>query len=274
MRQCIATVSLGGTLTEKLKAIAAAGFDGIELLDDDLRHSEMKPAEVALRCRDLGLSIELYQPFRQAEGVSEREFADVRIRFIRDLEIIKALGADSILVVSNTSPNADPCEEVSAEQLHILADLGAAQGVSVKFEALAWGTHISTATSSWNVVNQADHPNLSVVIDTFHSLAREEGPEHWSQIPTGTIGFVQISDAPLMPLSAKEWSRNYRCFPSEGDFDLVKSLQAIQACGYQGPLSLEVFNPGYRQRSPAEIAQRGADALQQLIERSAVPCSS
>lgn len=97
----MATVSLGGRLEDKLEAVSAAGFDGIELFDEDLRTSSMTPEEVAGRCRDLGLSIDLYQPFRQAEGVTAAEFADVLTRFRRELEVMSRVGADAILVVSN-----------------------------------------------------------------------------------------------------------------------------------------------------------------------------
>lgn len=36
MQRSIATVSLSGTLPEKLEAIAAAGFDGVEIFENDL----------------------------------------------------------------------------------------------------------------------------------------------------------------------------------------------------------------------------------------------
>ena len=104
----MATVSMGGTLAEKLDAIAGAGFDGIELLDDDLRKSAMSPGECARRCADLGLTLDLYQPFRRAEGVPPGEFGAVLGRFRRELEVMRRLGAEAILVVSNTDPMPTP----------------------------------------------------------------------------------------------------------------------------------------------------------------------
>ena len=43
MRKCIATVSLSGTLAEKLDAIAAARFDAIEVFENDLIHFRGSP---------------------------------------------------------------------------------------------------------------------------------------------------------------------------------------------------------------------------------------
>ena len=69
MRRSIATVSLSGTLEEKLAAAARAGFDGVELFENDLIASPLAPAEVRTRAEALGLAIELYQPFRDFEAV-------------------------------------------------------------------------------------------------------------------------------------------------------------------------------------------------------------
>ena len=69
MRRSIATVCLSGTLEEKLHAAAAAGFDGVELFEPDLLASPLRPAQVRERVADLGLRLDLYQPFRDFEAV-------------------------------------------------------------------------------------------------------------------------------------------------------------------------------------------------------------
>jgi 4-hydroxyphenylpyruvate dioxygenase len=46
MRRSIATVSLSGTLEEKLAAAARAGFDGVEIFEPDLVACPLSPAEV------------------------------------------------------------------------------------------------------------------------------------------------------------------------------------------------------------------------------------
>ena len=79
MQRSIATVSLSGTLPEKLEAIAAAGFDGVEIFENDLLYYAGSPREIRQRCADLGLAITLFQPFRDFEGCR-------RDRLARNLE--------------------------------------------------------------------------------------------------------------------------------------------------------------------------------------------
>ena len=60
----IATVSLSGNLLDKLEAAAAAGFDGVEIFENDLLTFEGTPADVRKAARDLGLEIAIFQPCR------------------------------------------------------------------------------------------------------------------------------------------------------------------------------------------------------------------
>ncbi|MET0416850.1 MAG: sugar phosphate isomerase/epimerase family protein [Actinoplanes sp.] len=263
----MATESIVGSLADKISAIAAGGFDSIELLDVDLRRSGMTPEECARRCADLGLTIELYQPFRRAEGVTPGEFREVLSRFHAELEVMSRLGAEAILVVSNTDPDADGSRDLSAGQLAVLASAAADHGMSVMFEALAWGTHISHTGDAWDTVRRADHPSLALVVDTFHMNARGEDADVLAQLPPYSIGFLQIADAPWLPMDLLPWSRGHRCFPGEGEFDLPAQVAAALSAGYRGPLSLEIFNPGYRERAADEVAKAGAEALRRLIAK-------
>ncbi|MBW0113778.1 sugar phosphate isomerase/epimerase family protein [Pseudonocardia abyssalis] len=263
----MATVSLGGSLEQKLDAAAAAGFDGIELLDDDLRTSGMTPAVCAQRCADLGLTIDLYQPFRRAEGVSPDEFGAVLTRFRHHLGVMGELGARSILVVSNTDDDADPSRDLSVSQLVALTDAAAEDGMEVAFEALVWGTHINRVTDAWDAVRTAAHPGLSLVVDTFHLLAGGETTADLELLPDGAVGFLQLADAPWLALDLVSWSRGHRCFPDEGEMDLLTPVASVVSAGYAGPLSLEIFNPGYRTRPPHEVARQGAEALARFAGR-------
>ncbi|MCJ1708522.1 sugar phosphate isomerase/epimerase [Microbacterium sp. VKM Ac-2923] len=267
----MATVSLGGSLEEKIAAISAAGFDGIELLDADLTGSGMTPEECALRCADAGLSIDLYQPFRRAEGVAPEEFATVRQRLRSELSTMQRLGTEAILVVSNTDADAIDDRDLSIAQVSALADDAAAHGMAVMFEALCWGTHIASVADAWEVVRAVSRDNVSLVIDTFHLLAGGEDAAALAGIPSSKVGFLQLADAPLLSLELIQWSRNHRCFPGEGEFDLDSPVGAVLASGYDGPVSLEIFNPSYRALPVGEVAQRGADALRALLDGVTAP---
>lgn len=261
-RKGIATVSLSGVLPEKLEAAAAAGFDGVELFDNDLIASPWAPREVASRCADLGLRVDLFQPIRDVEGVPPDRFDDVLHRFRAKLAVMAELGADTVLCCSNVAVDAVDDPDLSAGQLRRLGDLAAASGVTIAFEALAWGRHVHRVGQAWDVVRRADHPAVTLAVDTFHVLSRGDDGSALADVPGDRIGFLQVADAPLLDMGLLEWSRHHRCFPGEGTLDVADVVRATLRAGYDGPVSLEVFSDLVREADPRRTAR---DAMRSLL---------
>ncbi|WP_445516584.1 bifunctional sugar phosphate isomerase/epimerase/4-hydroxyphenylpyruvate dioxygenase family protein [Streptomyces sp. NEAU-174] len=262
MRKSIATVCLSGTLEEKLTAIAAAGFDGVEIFENDLLASPLSPEQVRDRAAELGLTIDLFQPFRDAEAVPEDLLARTLRRAEKKFAVMERLGADLMLVCSSVSPAALDDDALAAEQLRLLAERAAAHGIRVAYEALAWGRHVNTYDHAWRIVRQADHPALGICLDSFHILSRGSDPKGIEEIPGEKIFFLQLADAPMMAMDVLQWSRHYRCFPGQGGLDVAGLLEHVLRAGYDGPLSLEVFNDVFRQ---GDTARTAVDALRSLI---------
>ncbi|MGW7350010.1 bifunctional sugar phosphate isomerase/epimerase/4-hydroxyphenylpyruvate dioxygenase family protein [Streptomyces sp. NPDC054784] len=262
MRKSIATVSLSGSLSEKLDAVAAAGFDGVEIFENDLLASPLSPRDVRARAADLGLGIDLYQPFRDIEALPEEAFVRGLRRAEQKFAVMAELGADLLLVCSNVSPAALDDDALAAEQLRRLAERAAEHGVRIAYEALAWGRHVSTYEHAWRLVELADHPALGTCLDSFHILSRDSDPKGIERIPGEKIFFLQLADAPRMAMDVLQWSRHYRCFPGQGGFDLTRLVEHTVRAGYAGPLSLEVFNDVFRQ---ADAGPTAVDAMRSLI---------
>ncbi|WAP58054.1 bifunctional sugar phosphate isomerase/epimerase/4-hydroxyphenylpyruvate dioxygenase family protein [Streptomyces sp. S465] len=262
MRKSIATVCLSGTLDEKLTAVAAAGFDGVEIFENDLLASPLSPERVRDRAAELGLTIDLFQPFRDFEAVPEDLLARNLRRAEKKFAVMERLGADLMLVCSNVSPATLDDDALAAEQLRLLAERAADHGIRIAYEALAWGRQVNTYDHAWRIVRQAGHPALGTCLDSFHILSRGSDPKGIEEIPGEKIFFLQLADAPLMAMDVLQWSRHYRCFPGQGGFDVAGLLEHVLRAGYDGPLSLEVFNDVFRQ---GDTARTAVDALRSLI---------
>ena len=268
MQRSIATVSLSGTLPEKLEAIAAAGFDGVEIFENDLLYYAGSPREIRQRCADLGLSISLFQPFRDFEGCRRNRLERNLDRAERKFDLMQELETDLVLVCSNVAADSSGEHQLLVDDLRLLAERAGARGLRIGYEALAWGRHVNTWQQVWKIVQAADHPSLGMILDSFHTLSLKGDSSAIAQVPGDKIFFVQMADAPILAMDVLEWSRHFRCFPGQGEFDLAGFLAPILASGYRGPLSLEIFNDGFRAAPPRANAADGLRSLLYLEEKT------
>ncbi len=267
MKTSIATVSIAGELPEKLAAISAAGFDGIEIFEQDFIAYDGSPREVGNMIRDHGLEITLFQPFRDFEGLPEPHRQRAFDRAEHKFDLMEELGTDLILICSSVHPEALGGIDRMAADFSALGDLAAGRGLRVGYEALAWGKHIFDHRDAWEVVRAADHPNVGLILDSFHTLARDIDPDSIRRIPAEKIFFVQLADAPRIEMDLLYWSRHFRNMPGEGDLDVTRFMRAVSATGYDGPVSLEIFNDQFRGGSPRTIAIDGKRSLLFLMDQ-------
>ena len=266
MQTAIATVSLPGTLDEKLAAIAGARFRGVEIFENDLLSFDGTPAEARRMVEDLGLRTITFQPFRDFEGMPEPQRDRNFSRAERKFDLMQELGCDLLLVCSNVSPEAIGGIDRAAADFHELGERAAKRGLRVAFEALAWGRHVNDYRDSWEVVRRADHPSVGLVLDSFHILVRGTDLTPIRAIPKDRIFLVQIADAPLLDMDYLSWSRHYRCFPGQGDLAIDRFMAALQATGFDGLVSLEIFSDRFRAGSARSVAIDGQRSLLFMLD--------
>jgi 4-hydroxyphenylpyruvate dioxygenase len=262
MKSSIATVSISGTLEGKLRAVADAGFDGVEIFENDLLSFPGSPAEVGRMIRDLGMECTLFQPFRDLEGMPSEQRARVFDRMERKFDVMDELGVDLILLCSNCSPLASDNRTQMIDDLSELGARAANRNMRVGYEGLAWGRHIWDHRDAWSLVRDVDHPNIGLVLDSFHSLSRKVPSASIGDIRADKLFIVQIADAPLLDMDYLSWSRHFRNMPGQGDFALSDFAEAIHKIGYDGYWSLEIFNDRFRAGSASGVAVDGYRSLQ------------
>ncbi len=266
MKTSIATVCVSGNLQEKLQAIAAAGFKAIEIFEHDLIAFPGSPSDIRQICADLGLTIVTCQPFRDFEGMPDARRQRTFDRAERKFDLLQELGCDLLFVCSSTSPEALGGIERLAADFAELGDRAARRGMHVGYEALAWGKHIYDYRDAWEIVRRANHSHVGTVLDTFHIQSRDLHLSVISTIPKDKISLVQIADAPRLQMDYLSWSRHWRCLPGQGDFDLAGFMAALDSTGYDGYLSLEIFNDRFRAGSARSVALDSHRSLIWLLD--------
>jgi sugar phosphate isomerase/epimerase len=196
------------------------------------------------------------------------------------LEMCAALGCKVLLACSSTSAHASQDLDHIARDLRKLAMLAVPFGIRIAYEGLSWGRTVNEFTTAWDVVCRADCPNLGIGIDSFHILAAKTSLDAIDDLDPAKIFLVQLSDFMWQETRTFEermaTARTFRVFPGEGVHtqELVQLVLKLDALGYAGDYSFEVFNDDYVQMPLPMVAQRALRSAMWLGEdvlRRSVP---
>ena len=274
------TITLAGPLEAKLEAMQAAGFTQVMLKANDLVGHPQGWQAAVKAVRASGLRGTGFQVLRDFEGLSGH-LHQYKVDIAKTmLEMCAALGCDVLLACSSTSTHASQDLDHLARDLRKLAMLAIPFGIRIAYEGLSWGRTVNEFTTAWDVICRADCPNLGIGIDSFHILAANTSLDRMDDLDPAKIFLVQLSDFMWQETRTFEermaTARTFRVFPGEGVHtdDLVRMVLKLDALGYQGDYSFEVFNDDYVQMPlpmVAERARRAALWLGEDVLRRSVP---
>lgn len=257
------SITMSGTLECKLHAACDAGdvgFRQIMLWAEDLAAHPGGVLEAVRMVRASGLRVTGLQVLRDVEGLDGAAH-EHKLGIARQLlQLCRLVGAPLLLACSSTSPHASGHVATQARDLAGLAQLAVPFGVKIGYEALSWGRHVNALEQAWEVVEQAGQPNLGVVVDAFHVLARPGSLDCLDEMPSQKIFLVQLSDflgpVPVNDAERIAAARHQRVFPGLGDHSqsLADLLRQLDRAGYRGDYSFEVANDDYLQLPPAAVA--------------------
>ena len=274
------TITLAGPLEAKLQAVRAAGFTQIMLAARDIV-GHPGGMDVAVQAvRDSGLRVTGFQVLRDFEGLSGH-LHSYKVEIAKQMVLMAhALGAKVLLACSSTSQHATGDVDAIARDLRKLAMLAIPYGIRVAYEGLSWGRHINEYHQSWDAVQRADCPNLGIGIDSYHIMATRTPLDALDDIDPAKIYLVQLADFMWNEVRTAqermETARHFRVFPGEGvhSAELTALVLKLDALGYRGDYSFEVFNDDYQQLPLPFVARRAWDSAVWLAEgvlRRSVP---
>jgi len=266
------TISLAGALDDKLRAMREAGFSQVMLSARDIASHPGGLESAVQVVRASGLRPTGFQVLRDFEGLSGHLHAykvDIAKAMI---EMCAALGSKVLLACSSVSAHASSDPAHLARDLAKLGMLAVPHGIKVAYEALSWGRTINDTMQAWDVVVQAECPNVGIGIDSFHLIAAGSTLEDIELIDPWKIFLVQLSDfmweEARTPEERLATARHFRVFPGEGvHTDKIAELVAeLDRIGYRGDYSFEVFNDDYQQLPLPVVAQRARRSALWLAE--------
>ncbi len=269
MTLSIGTTFVPGDLRTKLAAIAAAGFGGVELFDPDFTCFDGSATELARVADDLGLRIDLLQPFCDLEGLADSPRIRAFDRLERKFDLMQTLGVDLLLLCSSTHAAASDDPARAAADLADLAERAVSRDLRVAYMALPWARHIRTEMAALELVRRIDSPGLGIGLNSSFSLAGGAKPARLRDLPGERIFHVQLLDAPALDMDLRHLTKHFGALPGQGDLNLAGFVRIVAKGGYAGAWSLGSVSEIGSRGGAKEAATDGYRSLVTLLDDAA-----
>jgi len=269
------TITLAGSLEDKLAAMASAGFTQVMLSARDLTSHPGGVQSAVAAVKASGLAVTGFQVLRDFEGLSGH-LHSYKVDIAKAmLGMCHAVGSDLLLVCSSTSTHATSDPEALAHDLAKLAMLAVPLRIRIAYEALSWGRFVNEFPQAWDLVERGNRANLGLAIDSYHVLATKTSQDALEYVFADRVFLVQLADFMWQEVRSPEermnTARHFRVFPGEGVHgeDVAALVRRLDRMGYRGAYSFEVFNDDYAQLPVDVVAARARRAAAWLTGRVA-----
>ncbi len=260
MLPCLNTSTIRpASLTDKIDAAAAAGFRAVELWNDDVTayiEGGGSMREIRERLSGHGLVVPSVIAIMGFVGNEEAGRVERLGEARRRMEQARDLGAPFI-VASPPMGRADlaRCGDDYAE----LLALGREVGIRPAMEFLGFVEHVNSIGTAREIMERSGDPTATIVLDWFH-MVRGDGRgtmlEDLRALTAEQIAIVHLDDVPYgKPFAAM--GDEDRVYPGDGDIPLETLFAALAETGYDGPLSLELFNEELWGQDAYQVARTG-----------------
>lgn len=249
-----------------MEGYAKAGIRAVEPSLVKVREFAEKHSLAAARrlLGDLGLRV-----VSSSNQLWLMEPGETRLKALEELkwklEVAQAIGADRLVAPSaGTGTYTEDDYRRGVDHLREAGDLARPYGVTLMVEFARTSRFIGSLPTALRVVREANHPNVRVMMDTYHFWGGISKFEDLELLRDGELYHLHFEDVPATPPREIQ-GQAHRVFPGDGIAPLRRIVEVLKRKQYAGPASLELFNPAIQQTDPYEIALRARQTIEPLI---------
>jgi 4-hydroxyphenylpyruvate dioxygenase len=275
MKPCISeAVTLSSTFAEDVNGYADGGCHALEVwltkLEKHLESHSVAETRKLVEDREMTLAAASYQGgLLLSQGEQRKAHYD---HFKRRLDLCQTFGISTLLIAADP-PLASPAGggggmdatdlQRAIVSLTQAAQWAAAFGVRLALEFRAAGSFCTSLDTALALTAHCGEANIGVNLDVFHYYTGPSKFEDLALLSPANLAYVQLSDVIGVP---REMAGDRdRIFPGEGDFRLQPIVEQLRAIGYDGWVSLELFNSMLWQLKPSQVAELGLASLERLL---------
>jgi 2-keto-myo-inositol isomerase len=181
------------------------------------------------------------------------------------VELARAIGADR-LVMPSAGPGTYTEDDYKrgVDNIREAGEIARPFGITLMLEHARSSHFVACLPTALKLVREANHPNIRVMLDTYHFWGGPSKFEDLDLLRNGELHHLHFEDVPVDPPREIQ-GQPHRALPGEGIAPLRRIVEALKKKGYAGPASFETFNPTLQATDPYEVARRVRAAIEPLI---------
>jgi len=269
-RTCLNTSTLRGyalPLSQIVDIAAQAGFEALEPWIEELEAHEKAGGsleDLRSKISDLGLSVQGAIGFAEwiVDDETRRRAGLEQAR--RDMELVARIGGTLL-----AAPPMGAIEQGDldlnwvAERYSALCAVGREIGVRPLVEVWGFSKSLSKLSEAAFVAIESGAANAGVLADVYHLYKGGSPLSGLAMLNARVLPLFHVNDYPN--IAPQEIQDADRVFPGDGVAPLASVFQTLSGLGFDGYLSLELFNPAYWTGDPLEIAREGHRKLKSAL---------
>lgn len=266
-KTCLNTSTLRGyklPLSQLVQIAQVAGFDAIEPWIDELQaHQDAGGSlqELGAQIRDAGLSVQGaigFAPWITGD-------ADALEEARRDMELVARIGGHLIAAPPMGAVDAKITDlNLIAQRYGALCEIGREVGVRPLVEVWGFSQTLSKLGEAAFVAVESGAANAGVLADVYHLYKGGSPLQGLKTLNAGAMPIFHVNDYPeVAPAAIQDADR---VWPGDGVAPLQQTFEILRELGFDGFISLELFNPSYWQGDALEMAKIGREKLRAVLE--------
>jgi len=256
-------------LEDKVRIAAEAGYDGIELWDNELEEHEEAGGsleDLRKRVEDRGLFVPniigLWDAMPQDPDAWPASLEASKRRMDRAVRV----GSQHIAAIP--APDRPDFDVLwAAGRYRELIEAGESIGVTVAVEFVGFLQGIHTLGQAVAIALESHHAKACIVADTFHLYRGGSMFGGIERLQGSIFAAFHFNDAPADPPQFEQGDE-HRVYPGDGILPLVQLVRDLREIGFPGPLSLELFSRALWEKDPFEVARVGREKIASILDEA------
>ncbi|MBX3441896.1 MAG: sugar phosphate isomerase/epimerase [Planctomyces sp.] len=272
-RLCLNTSTIRGQelpLEQEIEIASNAGFTGIEPWISEIENAVgrgISLAELRTRINDAGLTVEgaigfarwiVNDDIERQRGLDEMK---------KDMDLVRELGGTRIAAppAGMQDEGSSPLDLLeAADRYRAILELGDETGVTPMIEVWGFSKNVARLGEAALIAIESQHPKACILTDVYHLHKGGSDARSLKLLSGPALPVMHFNDYPGEK-TRTELNDSDRVYPGDGIAPLTEILHILRDIGFDGALSLELFNKSYWKDDASTVAKTGIAKMKQAI---------